>query len=271
MNSIRTAIIAVIAGLVFAGGRIPAHAFLGEDYFRVKNGPVFAGKNVFSFLGYKYTARNQGSDSWDYWEIRPGLGYAFAEWIYLGLDCVIGKYGPEFLADSKKDRYAGDSSILLDSVEFDVILAMTDSGKVPVQMGIDFFYRCPTDRAQDVLLRDHSGGFTFILAEAYGKGHNSTVNLSYWRAGEKDFFQWAVGSAFQLAQSGQAIFKLGVEIFGDFSGHSAIIPGISTVISDSFSIKAGVLVGFSQYTGEHRHDGLKEDDLSFELAIVKKW
>ncbi len=258
----------VIAMLLWA---LQAPCFHGEDYFGTRNGPSFSGKNVFSFLSFTYGARDQGSDRSDYWEMRPGLGYAFTDWLYLGMDCALGGYGPAFLTSSKRASYPAGTSLLLESVGFDVIFAMTDSGKVPVELGIVFFYRCPTDRAVDMIGRDHRGGFTLVLSEGYGKGHNSTLNLSYWRDGRKDHFQWAAASAFQIAQSGAAAFKIGIELVGDYTGHVTMIPGANAVIAQSFAVKTGVSIGLSQYTREHRNDGNKEDDLALHLAVVKKW
>ena len=271
MKNKLTLSIFLAALFIAAWSPTPAWACLAENYLYMRNGPSFAAKNIFSLLGFDYSVRDQGSERSDSWELRPGLGYAFTEWAYIEVDCVLGKYGPSRLASSKREKHPSGSSMMLDSVIFDVIFGIADQGKVPVELGIDFFYRCPTERAGDMLNRDHSGGFALILGESYGSGHNTTVNLSYEHNRGKDIFQWAVGSSFQIAQTGAAAFKIGFEMIGDYSGHSALIPGVYTVLDKSFSIKTGVSIGFSQYTKEHRNDGNKEDDLRVAFAIVKKW
>jgi hypothetical protein len=248
-----------------------ASAFLSEEYLRMRNGPGYDANNIFSLLSFRYTTRDQGNEKYDSWELRPGLGYAFTEWAYIQMECVLGKYGQKYLNSSKKEKYPSGTSMMLDSVIFDVIFGVANSDKVPVGLGIDFFYRCPTERSADMIGREHSGGFALIISESYGAGHNSSINLSYERNGDKDIFQWAVGSAFQVAKSGMAAFKIGLEFIGDYTGHSAMIPGVYAIIDKSFSVKTGVFIGLSQYTEDHDHDGNKEDDLSFDFAIVKKW
>lgn len=247
------------------------YSFYTAEYIRMKNSPAFTGKSIFNYLNFNYTVHDQGSDKSDSWEIIPGLGYSFTSWVLLDLRCVMGKYGAGYLSGEDKSKYPTGPSFMIDSVVLDLVFGMADSSKVPVGLGLDLFYRIPTDRSMDLLNRNHYFGFTFILSETFGTGHNATVNYTYARDGDKDVFEWTAGSFFLVAQSGGAVLKIGSELIGDFSGHSGILPGLYTIILDSISIKTGVFIGFSQYTKEHKHDGNKEDDLAISFSLSKKW
>lgn len=248
-----------------------AMAFYQEAFIKMKNGPGFQKNNIFTGINFNYFVHTQGAESSESWELTPSIGYAFTEWMFLGFGCVLGKYGSDVLSSSKAANNPNGTSLLIDSIILDLVFGVTKNEKVPVELGIDIFYRAPTYRSEDYLNRKHCFGFTFILGESFGSGHNLTLNITYAHDGDIDRGEWASGGIFQVAQSGNAIFKAGIEFWGDFDGHSAIVPGVYVVINSSLSIKAGVFVGLSQYTDEYKNDGNKEDDYMVSLSMAKMW
>ena len=250
---------------------VAAYPFYESVFCKMKNGPAFASKSIFTALDFNYSVHDQGSDKSDRWEFQPSLGYAFTDWMMLSFGCIFGKYGKHYLTRSKKAGSNESPSLMIDSVAFDLVFGMPEQQDVPIELGLDLFYRAPTERSEDFIGRNHYFGFTLIVGESFGKGHNATINFTYARDGEVDRTEWGTAVLFQLGQSGIAVFKIGLEFWGDFSAHSGILPGVYAIINQSLSIKTGVFVGLSQYTDDHKHDGNKEDDYSITLSMVKMW
>lgn len=259
--------------ILFASLLFTTHgmAFYQSSFIKMKNGPGFIKNNIFTSIKFSYFVNDQGDESSDFWELTPSIGYAFTEWMYLEFACVMGKYGSGVMTPSEALSSPDGTSMFIDSIILDLVFGVTQQESMPIEMGIDIFYRAPTYRSEDYLNRQHCFGFTFIMGESFGSGHNVTVNLTYAHDGNIDRGDWGTGGIFQVAQSGITIFKLGIEFWGDFDGHSAIVPGVYVIFNNSLSVKAGVFVGLSQYSKDYKYDGNKEEDYMLTLSMVKAW
>lgn len=231
---------------------------------------------------FDYMTDDRNDVQADHWEMTPGLSYGLLDRLMIDAHCHYAKFGnthidEEYAQNNPEDpviKSGAGMPAFVEAAAFALQFRVTDYGQLPIDIAVSPFYEIPTNRAKKYLGSEQVYGGSLILGRNFGLHNNITANFSWEREGDENSWGWGLGIKFTLSMLDEHAPAFGVEVLGDYKGHTGIMPGIYAGINQNTVFKAGIFIGLSQYSGKKNDEDFMEDreeDFRTNITIMTRW